>query len=300
MRQPTFDSPLAVRTTSRWHEIDFRRPSPTRRHDTLAAELDAQIWRIADLLPAALGTRARDILHAYPGPDRRFIDLFHRPVWSVLAWLDAEPGRRAAAIRAHALALFIHLWDDHLCDGQLTTDIVTLQIRSLAWREMEQSLADDALSPRLLSTYLDAIHGRGTADSLESHLRHFTREIAIWRAAPLGLAAPRGERMAVLVDEALTQFCLAWRLIDDIQDLDEDRSTGQDNSVRLVMDAAAAARWDAGRGIPPGAVPVDQGCLDAVGRVLDQARGALARAGDAAAAAGLAGWAEDIAASRGF
>jgi hypothetical protein len=296
----SFRSPLAIQRPSRWTEIEFRKAAPHPRTEALARDLEAEIWRVVDLLPRALAREAAHIVRSYPGPARGFIDLFHRPVWSVLGWLEADRAARAAAVRAHALALFLHLWDDHLCDRQLQTDIVTLHLRSLAWREMEQVLPPDRARP-LLATYLEAIHAQRPAESLEAHLERFERQIAIWRIAPRMLSE-RDDRMAALVDEALTQFCFAWRLIDDVQDLEDDWASGQNNSVRLVMDETSAARWDAVRRMSAASVTedADQTCWGAAEAVLARARTALARASTAAAAAALPDWAEEITAMQGF
>jgi len=306
MTDESFASPLAVAHPSRWTAVDFRPLSLDPRIEALADEMEFEIWRIVTLLPPSLASEAARVLSGYPGPGRRFIGLFYRPVWSVLHWLEEDAAVRAAAVRVHALALLLHLWDDHLCDGQLPIDIARLHFRSLAWREMEAALPPDGSTAEnlwaLLATYLEAIHAPEPAGSLEAHLERFERQMAIWRAAPRMLAARRGARVAALLDEALQHFCVAWRLIDDIQDIEEDRATGQDNCVRLALSGPAAARWDASRGVAPQALPagVDGALPDAVETILRRAREALRQARAKAAEAGLTDWADEIDRARGF
>src|SRR3569832_2076718 len=79
-------SPLAVTQPSRWTAIDFGRVSRTPPTEALADSLEAEIWRIAGRLPPTLADDAARVLRGYPGPGRRFIDLFYQPVWSVLHW----------------------------------------------------------------------------------------------------------------------------------------------------------------------------------------------------------------------
>jgi hypothetical protein len=178
--------------------------------------------------------------------------------------------------------------------------------RSLAWQEMQAALpTDGALAEdvrALPAVYLEAIHAPKPARDLQDHLDRFTRQIAIWRAAPLMLAARRGDRLVALVDSALTQFCIAWRLIDDIQDIDNDRATGQDNCVRLVLDTPAAASWDALRGAASQTRPEhpDDALTNAVEIILRCAREALRQAHSAAVEAGLHGWADEMHGVQGF
>lgn len=298
-----FVSPLAVTQPSRWTAIDFGRVSRTPPTEALADTLEAEIWRIAGRLPPTLADDAARVLRGYPGPGRRFIDLFYQPVWSVLHWLAPDPDSRQAAVRVHALALMLHLWDDHLCDAQLPTDIMRLQFRSIAWQEMMAALADDASSAELADTYLESVHARAPAASLDDHLARFERQIALWHAAPRMLAARRGHRVAASVASALSAFCAAWRMIDDIQDIDDDSVSGQDNCARLALTDARPAGWDIAwtTTSPHMRHPQHDAALsDAVDTVLNRARDALQRAQADAHDAGLHGWAAELAQAQGF
>ena len=87
-------------------------------------------------LPAARHREAEALVRGYGNGFEDFFILFYPFVWSFLYWLPTSHRREALPIelvRAHGLSLFLHLWDDHLCDGQLPVDMLRLQIRTAVW-----------------------------------------------------------------------------------------------------------------------------------------------------------------------
>src|SRR3954454_8215082 len=95
-------------------------------------------------------------------------------MWSFLHWVPAaHPGlavKHATALEhaqeAHALSLFLHLWDDHLSDAQLPPNLMRLQLRAVAWeryRGAVRSLAamvpgGDEIATQLIHGYLTSCH----------------------------------------------------------------------------------------------------------------------------------------------
>ena len=253
-----FKSPLISSGVSRFDAFDFGvpvlPPALLALRNTLQAQLSASLAR----LPPAMRDEAHSIIAVYSGPSQAFFGLFYQPVWSFLHWViadAAEPLPQAIvddACTAQALALFLHLWDDHLCDGQLPTTQLSLQVRTDAWaaylaaasRLALQVGAPQAEVDAHVSTYLSAIHMAESIDNLDDFCARFERQIAIWTLVPrlLGraLGNPQaGEELAAV----LAAFCKAWRLMDDLQDVESDVLAGVESAAWQVLDPTGRAAW---------------------------------------------------------
>lgn len=292
---------------------------------TMAAELDA----VAAALPEPLAAEARATIGAYAGGGD-FFRLFHPPVWSFLHWAPAStplgPELVRCAVRGGSLALFLHLWDDHLCDGQLPVDMLRLQLRSIAWerftgacRRMAEIVGRGGVSvDESIGAYLRATHrAPEVVGDLDAYCRRSLDEMAIWRIVPHLLdAALDGARAAEhAADDApgalariVGAFSIAWRLVDDVQDLDEDLMAGKPAALGQVMSGEEWELWhrcrarSAGRPTPE---PESwRALLDAlrssgaIARLLDRASSELALARELASLSGLEGLAAELAAAR--
>lgn len=309
-----FDSPLRVRGHTEFSTLGFGAVEAAPGVAALRREMNVDLFAVADALPAPLAAEARAQLAGYTGGDGDFFRLFYVPAWSFLHWVPAAAPRLAApgvldhARTAHALALFLHLWDDHLCDGQLSTDLLRLHLRTLAWerfaaeaRALGRALGSNpARMGEHAAEYLDALHRPGEAAELDAYGARFVRQIATWTLVPRLL----GEAVGGAPEEVVARFGVAWRLMDDVQDTHLDAAAGARTAVWLALDAEGRARWDDARAAA-GAAPDPRawqalapavrapGCLDAlrarIGAELRRAEGA-ARAG------GWDGWADELAA----
>ena len=253
-----FKSPLGSSGVSPFGALAFGTPvlPPAllaMRH-TLQAHLGASLAK----LPPAMQAEAHSIIAGYSGPSQDFFSLYYQPVWSFLHWVLADAAKPVApsivddACAAQALGLFLHLWDDHLCDGQLPTTQLTLQVRTDAWaaylaaayRLAQQVGAAPADVDAHVSTYLSAIHVAEPIANLDDFCARFERQIAIWTLVPrlLGRAvhdAQTGETLATV----LRAFCNAWRLMDDLQDVQDDVLAGVESAAWQVLDAPGRAAW---------------------------------------------------------
>ena len=314
-----FVSPLLVSVADPLTAVDFGRPPQDLAIDALAARLNAEVLGLAAGLPAALRAEAYAALHGYGGGVRLFIELFYRPVWSFLHWLpapDAEALRLAC--RVQAMSLFLHLWDDHLADGQLAPDLVRLHLRSLAWQAFSEAaerlrVVAAAAGPvagadALVAEYLETSHRPGIATSLADHAARMVQQVGIWRVAPLlygGIVAgPAGARALCRVVE---RFSVGWRLVDDVQDAAEDVRSGQQNALELALDAEGRRAWALCRERSAGLSQPDAGAWAAVCRaigrgglvaVLARVNAELDDAAQAAAGQGWVGLAAELAACR--
>ena len=253
-----FVSPLALSNQDALTRIDFGVPAPDAEVDALGWRLAGRIGELITALPEPLRAEAAAVLTGYHGSRAHFVSLFYRPAWSFLRWLpSAGPQVAEAAERAHALALFLHLWDDHLSDRQLDPDLIRLQLRGLAWERFSsaaQYLCAVSGVPRsqvdlLVDAYLVSTHRSGEVATLDEHAERMVQQVGIWRVVPrLYGQIVGGTADADALSLIVERFSVAWRLVDDVQDAAVDVRSGQPNAVFYAMAAAGRAEWmDCGR-----------------------------------------------------
>ena len=225
--------------------FDFGAFTPDPRIVAQADRLEAKLRLAVADLPADMAKEAGGELTMYAGHRPRFVDLFYVPIWSFLHWVpEGRPGMDAAHIKdvlekaqeAHALSLFLHLWDDHLSDAQLPPNMMRLHLRAVAWERYHaacRTLAamvpgGDEIVTRLVHGYLTACHQPPPATDQKSFCDRFVRQIGIWLVVPTLLGhLVGGPNLARDLCAAIEAFAVAWRMIDDVQDIDKDIVSGQ-------------------------------------------------------------------------
>ncbi|MFG2978503.1 hypothetical protein ACGFYY_36650 [Streptomyces sp. NPDC048331] len=223
-----------------------------------------------------------------PGGD--FFARFPAPVWSFLHWVPTARGQ-AYAERNQALALFLHLWEDHLSDGQLPEEESFVRLRARAWQEWERSalaLAAQWGAPvRLVgahaAVYREAVAHRRER-SRDGYYRTAARQAALWTLLPAILAVTG--RTAGRLGPVVTDFALAWRIVDDLADVEEDAAAGARSAVWWELPPRSRAGWGADPGRPVAG--------EAEGRLGRRAARLLVRAAYRAERAGLPGWAMEV------
>jgi len=300
---------------------DFGAFTPDPKIVAQADRLEAKLALAVGDLPPAMAKEAAGELKMYAGHRPRFIDLFYVPIWSFLHWIPvAHPGMDAGALEkaqeAHALSLFLHLWDDHLSDAQLPPNLMRLQLRAVAWeryRAAVRSLAamvpgGDEIATRLIHGYLTSCHQPPPATDQKSFSDRFIQQIGIWLVVPTLLGhltgGPNRARELCAVIEA---FAVAWRMIDDVQDIDKDIVSGQQNAVWFELNAPGRQVWEYCRIASAGGarpepttwqIATNTICGGALQSTLRQVVDLLSQAETLAAKAGWAGLAAEMAACR--
>lgn len=196
-------------------------------------------------------------------PNFDYFRHYHPPAWSVLYWIagrrahrKSSPAEEGWARMAHAMALFLHPLDDHLNDGQLPATHLNLLLRSQAWRRMHaalEPLADavaggGAVVRGLIDDYYASIGTPPTIPTLEGYCTHFRNQMATWLIVPV-LMAHRQETddtFATSLQRAYESFGIAWRLLDDLQDIMVDRAHGARSAVYYTLPAGLRSAWALG------------------------------------------------------
>jgi len=300
---------------------DFGAFTPDPKIVAQADRLEAKLALAVGDLPPAMAKEAAGELKMYAGHRPRFIDLFYVPIWSFLHWIPvAHPGMDAGALEkaqeAHALSLFLHLWDDHLSDAQLLPNLMRLQLRAVAWERYcaaVRSLAamvpgGDEIATRLIHGYLTSCHQPPPATDQKSFSDRFIQQIGIWLVVPTLLGhltgGPNRARELCAVIEA---FAVAWRMIDDVQDIDKDIVSGQQNAVWFELNAPGRQAWEYCRIASAGGarpepttwqIATNTICGGALQSTLRQVVDLLSQAETLAAKAGWTGLATEMAACR--
>ncbi len=308
--------------------VSFGTVARGRAVERLARRLDRALEDVVRQLPPPMAQDAAAELAEYRGGHAHFIDLFYTPIWSFLHWVPAglTPERRAKnapiieqACQAHSLSFFLHMWDDHINDGQLAGNLLRVQLRSLAWRRYCDVL--DALSARvpsgsgivadMIAEYLNSVHRPARARDLDEFCFDFMRQIGIWRTVPVLLATLlHGKEAAQALLAIVDSFAFAWRMMDDVQDVAVDAAGGQQNAVWFVLDAKGRKSWAACRAASTGRRDPEPKSWAAVRRAIDRCGGIdttlgsieklLSSSAELAAASGWDGIARELNESAAF
>lgn len=303
-------------------------------HTDLYKALNLEILKVCKDLPESLKIPATMHLMAggrQPGRPYDFCGDFPVPLWSILRTIHAEkpggstmppgdstgstgcasqPELLKTAITTQAMAFLLHLIDDHLSDGQVPADILLLQLRTVVWNRFhsgvthlsQQTERPHSTIQRWVDWYFESTYQPAPPRNLDEYLELSSRQMAIWAVAPallhlgIGGAFEQTERIREFV-ESVT---LAWRLIDDLQDWQEDAQAGQQAALYFHSSPSTQSRLDAVR-LEPGSHQRDA-ALDELSAALERehiperaARQALDHLQNATAIARGVGWSSIIA-----
>jgi hypothetical protein len=253
-----FDSPLRIHRHDEFTAIGFGRVQEKPQVARLRQELNQYLFQLKDVLPKPLRAEVHRIFSGYSGGDGDFFRLFYVPVWSFLYWIPEAAGVNPdaellqAARRAHAMALFLHLWDDHLSDHQLPVDLLRLHVRTLAWQCFaeesrllcERAGVDSILLETTADAYLTSLHQPWPVEDLTSYSQRFRQQVAIWTLVPQLMGTYTGGKPAAqALVQVIEHFSIAWRLLDDVQDIYQDTTAGTKSAVYIALDDTGKKLW---------------------------------------------------------
>jgi len=246
--------------------VDFGIVNISQEEEVFLKELNREILSLCEYLPESMRTKAAlflvEYLHATFSDGINFVNYFYTPAWSILYWLHRSySGRRRLDMKylqyaktGHTMAMFLHAFDDHLADGQISVTHQALLIRSQAWvimtrafERLAKGVAGGAAIVRgFINDYYSSIGKSAETDSLDSYCALFRKQMATWLIAPILLSKiifPR-EDISHSIKAAYCSFGIAWRLLDDLQDLEKDMINGVHSSIYIFLNKDLKYSWD--------------------------------------------------------
>jgi hypothetical protein len=247
-------------------KIDFGAIELSIEQQQFCCELSEEIALLCKSLPKSIQTDALLFFIQYFGLSFEqqlfFFKKYYTPSWSVLFWLlqynqpnsEWRDEDTKNAKRAHCMALLLHLLDDHLNDMELPVTHLTLLIRSQSWLIMINALNKLAkeimegqdIAKRFIDDYYSSIRNTKDSPSLNAFCILFRKQMATWLITPLLMTKKlrHEEEFTKAIQSAFGSFGIAWRLLDDIRDIENDMKNGVHSSIYVCLSKEIKNCWD--------------------------------------------------------
>ncbi len=235
--------------------------------ETFYRQFNNENISLCNCLPRSVQEEALQFLKKYSGiKDDGKSDFFKNypaPSWSVIYWLTQSDHHNNNslskedihdAICAHTMAMNLHSLDDHLNDGEILANHLTLLIRSESWLIMKTALnrlaagvdGGEKIIQRFLNDYYSSICGGEAVTSLDGYCDRFRKQMATWLIVPMLISRKTGlgKNLTDAVQKAYESFGIAWRLLDDIQDIETDMKRGEHSAIYIGLPDRTKALWD--------------------------------------------------------
>lgn len=222
--------------------------------------LGESIYSLIGLLPLPLQGRAAGFLISYSGTDHDIFSRYPSPVKNIIYCieLDLSPHKKDgfSALSSgpvwslHAELLFWHSLEDHLLDGQIPVSQEILELRSLIktrlLNRIENHPSQEARHCMLQE--LDRFyrfHSSPPKEGFASSIRSIRDEAALWLIPPIDLAMEKQLPKRSLRDllRSYLYFLVAYRLMDDLEDVSADIHTGTRSTIYHALSDQGQARW---------------------------------------------------------
>ena len=246
--------------------IDFGDINLPDAEKEFCRQLNGQILSLCKSLPQSVQNDALFFLMRYArvslAEELNFFQNYYVPAWSILYWLANFDGTERnvskeyvmEATAAHCMAMLLHSLDDHLNDGEMEVTHLNLLLRSQAWLIMNVScnrLANAVPEGREtvrqhLDDYYSCICFPQVVGSLEGYSTLFRKQMATWLIVPALLTkqiTPEKE-FTEAVQNAYGSFGIAWRLLDDINDIEIDMMRGTRSAVYFCLPENMRRCWE--------------------------------------------------------
>lgn len=246
--------------------IDFGQCALSENQSVFYRRFNNELVSLSRSMPQSAQTDAMLFLMSYsglnPGDELDFFANYYAPIWSMLYWLsnyDSVSTKQlndddlATAISAQSMAMFLHALDDHLVDNQVPVSPLTVMLRTQAWMIMTRSLynlsgglpAGDRVVQSFIDDYYSSSQDSEKCNSFDCYCDLFRMRMAILMIAPILLSMKVTDTEAFTrdVEIAYGSFGIAWRLLDDIRDIDEDMKKGAESSIYLCLPENLKTHW---------------------------------------------------------
>ena len=255
-------------------KIEFGKLQITEELKSWQDVINGEIVSLCRGLPAGSQTEAFLMLMNYAGLNIGdkfdFFKKYYPCLWNILAHIaglqkSGGPENFSEIIKSHAMAMFLHSIEDHLIDGELSPDILILLIHAEAWRIYRTNL--DKISEftgtnkdyidKYLDRYFSSICSDPENPTLEDYCAHFRNQMAnITLLADLcAVSVNIEEDKKADMLESFECFGIAWRLLDDINDFEEDFASGTRNACFYALDSGGQSLYESISGQKRGQSP---------------------------------------------
>jgi hypothetical protein len=263
------NEPIQHTLFTRCASTDFGNIIPASGREEFYRRLNNTILDLVRSVPRSVQADAMIFVMSYAGlrigDELDFFRGYYPPIWSCLYWIvqqcdDDHPAFEMVcrAIEAHGLAMMLHSLDDHLNDGEVPTTHLTLLLRSQAWMLMNGLLnrlssavpAGVELVSNFMHEYYAAIGSKVDVEDLAGYCAKIEKQMATGLIVPSILARmaevqnPLRSGLEAGVRASLVRFGSAWRLLDDIRDLEDDMRSGCRTGVYFALPAEGRLLWD--------------------------------------------------------
>ena len=237
-------------------KIDFGDIHLSQGEKKFCHNWNKEIILLCKSLPPSTQTDALLFFIKYAKTSLENLDLFRMyyvPAWSIIYWLiQSGPGGKELnpkdihnAKAAHFMAMFLHALDDHLTDRQLSVTHLTLLLRSHGWMIMNDALSSLAdgidggqkIIQRFIDDYYHSIRSSEKIGSLDRYCDRFRKQMATWLIVPFLMTKKMtvDEEFSDAVQAAYGSFGLAWRMLDDLKDIEADLINGVQSSIHVCL-----------------------------------------------------------------
>lgn len=250
--------------------IDFGKINFSDRKRSFYRKINREIILLCKSLPKSTQIDTFIFLLQYAGlsfgDEFDFFRNYYAPSWSILYWLlQSSSGERnlckedtRKAITAHSMAMILHPLDDHLNDNELPVNHLVLLLRAQIWMVMNTAfngLAQGIIKggetvKDLINDYYTGIRSYEKINTLDQYCDLFRKQMATWLVTPVLLSKKKTNDECFVSDiqTAYGSFGIAWRLLDDINDINTDLMKSVHSSIYYSLPDRIKSLWDKQRG----------------------------------------------------
>jgi hypothetical protein len=250
-------------------EIDFGTVRLSDGEKDFCRELNNEVVLLCNSLPKSTQTDALLLLMQYfqipIGAELTFFSNYYAPSWSIIYWIVRSMPKSKVleakdisnAKRAHGMALLLHPLDDHLNDNELPVTHLTVLLRSQSWLIMNEALSRLAseidggkeIVKRLIDDYYSSIGDSKKILSFDGYCERFKKQMATGFITPALMMRKMSvdQEFSHAVLAAYASFGIAWRLLDDINDIEPDMLKGNYSAIYHSLPEDIRNQWDKGR-----------------------------------------------------
>jgi hypothetical protein len=246
--------------------LDFGTIKLTQEKIELYHILNKELLNLCKLLPESMQSRAIQFLMDYsrisPGQPLDFFSRYYPPVWSVLYHIHMMKYRIPVpiheslpiALQGQAYAMFLHSLDDHLNDGDIPASHLALLLRSSAWMRFNECITyfteiipeSKVMAKNLINDYYSGMMIDNVQASLEQYCARFRKQVATGLIMPLCMSKLMGidDPIVLHIQQSYESFGVAWRLLDDIHDIEEDIKNRLQTAIYCSMPQKYSNLWN--------------------------------------------------------